>query len=588
MFLKTGKRRYYLLIIILMIMSFYLMGAVATVNDTCEIRSTSSSFLLENDLLKEHIWNGISQMISEIGLPYDNLRFSAKGSIIGIEAHTSPSNIAVYLGSIVAMRDEGIITNQQAKEFTLETLSTLNGLDKSDYGQPYNWYQADEGVPLPCREHTVINPEGEVIQLQDCFYVSSVDNGNLIIVLEGLKSAFSENSGILQKVTSILQPMQEGFKDAFYDADIEAIRLGYATDLPEEGRFHYNSPYHYSNLGSEARAPIALLEAKQYLPEGSFQNLHIDYAELQAEEAEIKIFKTFDGGTFQYLLPNILLGEINITEAFATIHNSFISIMTDRGRDSLPAAYSACSGVKDGEEKYIGNAGLTELATTCTEVIDYFLTPHAIYLMESVNEDEFQKALHNLLSKYEALFIEGVGFRDSINLNTSEISEKVLILNQGMSLMSGSNFGNYVQESINSLQNVYSTSPLSPYHYHSMVDSSNLPQSLMLQEEGFFQLTVENTGFTTWRNTDKIRLGAVGDYDHLVPLEYWRVGLDHDVGPGQKHTFSIPVYPEETGTFTTEWRMLKEGEFWFGEKFRQEVEVSVRTDVEKTLWQLFK
>ncbi len=62
-----------------------------------------------------------------------------------------------------------------------------------------------------------------------------------------------------------------------------------------------------------------------------------------------------------------------------------------------------------------------------------------------------------------------------------------------------------------------------------------------------------------------------------------------DFGDGNASNQQNPTHTyEEAGTFTTEWQMLKEGEFWFGEKFSKEVEVSVRTGIGSPLWNLFE
>jgi len=123
--------------------------------------------------------------------------------------------------------------------------------------------------------------------------------------------------------------------------------------------------------------------------------------------------------------------------------------------------------------------------------------------------------------------------------------------------------------------------------YDAEIESYEVP-SLHEQHAEEITLTMRNIGTETWKEDSQIRLGAVGNEDDLAPPEHYRIELDHDVEPAQTHTFTIPVYPEEAGTFTTEWQMLKEGEFWFGEKFSKEVEVSVRTGIGSPHWNLFE
>jgi len=101
-------------------------------------------------------------------------------------------------------------------------------------------------------------------------------------------------------------------------------------------------------------------------------------------------------------------------------------------------------------------------------------------------------------------------------------------------------------------------------------------------------VTYRNTGSQTWYEDGNVYLGAVGNEDDLALPENWRIGMAENVSPAQEHTFEIEIKPPQTGTFTTEWQMLKEGEFWFGETFRQEVEVLQRTGIERTLWRSFQ
>jgi len=123
--------------------------------------------------------------------------------------------------------------------------------------------------------------------------------------------------------------------------------------------------------------------------------------------------------------------------------------------------------------------------------------------------------------------------------------------------------------------------------YESKIDDWEVPL-LSKERSNMITLTLRNIGTETWEEGSIVRLGAIGNEDDLALPENYRIDIDHDVEPAQTHTFTIPVYPEEAGTFTTEWQMLKEGEFWFGEKFSKEVEVVKKTNVESDLWQLFK
>jgi len=90
-------------------------------------------------------------------LPPDNFQEDPKPVV----AHrTSPTNLGLYLLSVVAARDFGWLGVQDAVERLDATLTTMDGLERFR-GQFYNWYET--------RELRALEPK----------YVSSVDSGNL-------------------------------------------------------------------------------------------------------------------------------------------------------------------------------------------------------------------------------------------------------------------------------------------------------------------------------------------------------------------------------------------------------------------------
>ena len=124
--------------------------------------------------------------------------------------------------------------------------------------------------------------------------------------------------------------------------------------------------------------------------------------------------------------------------------------------------------------------------------------------------------------------------------------------------------------------------------YNALVHQYHMPAVMRISHSYDLHLTLRNTGSRSWEEGVIICLGAVGDEDPLTGSDYYRLGLANPVGSGELYTFHIPLYPEETGSFTTEWSMLKEGKFWFGETFSMEVRVDDRTGIENSTWHLFE
>ncbi|MGB7211142.1 MAG: glucoamylase family protein [Gemmatimonadales bacterium] len=103
-------------------------------------------------------------------LPPDNFQETPQPVIA---ERTSPTNIGLYLLSIVSARDFGWIGTLDAVDRIEATFRTIHGLEHHR-GHLYNWYGTRDGRPLEPR------------------YVSSVDSGNLAGALIALANACDE------------------------------------------------------------------------------------------------------------------------------------------------------------------------------------------------------------------------------------------------------------------------------------------------------------------------------------------------------------------------------------------------------------
>ncbi len=92
-------------------------------------------------------------------------------------------------------------------------------------------------------------------------------------------------------------------------------------------------------------------------------------------------------------------------------------------------------------------------------------------------------------------------------------------------------------------------------------------------------ITYRNMG-VGWKESDSscpqfkpFRLGAVGDSDPFAA--FTRVAVSGYVRPGDAYTFNFTLTaPSTTGTYTTEWQMLRENDTWFGPIVAKQIEVS--------------
>jgi len=120
------------------------------------------------------------------------------------------------------------------------------------------------------------------------------------------------------------------------------------------------------------------------------------------------------------------------------------------------------------------------------------------------------------------------------------------------------------------------------------VVSASLPAVLRPGEQVQVQVTMRNTGTTTWSGLLRYGLGAVGDQDPFAASPQY-VRQDRPVAPGETATFAFPFtapadIPAGGQTFVTQWRMRRQG-FWpFGETRAQSVTVTFSDAVTRVLY----
>ncbi len=107
----------------------------------------------------------------------------------------------------------------------------------------------------------------------------------------------------------------------------------------------------------------------------------------------------------------------------------------------------------------------------------------------------------------------------------------------------------------------FGTTPTWDYYSYEVV-SDTLPATMAVGSTTTAQITLRNRG-VLWNDTRQFRLGAVGDSDPFTTTTRYNVG--GEIGPTQTRTFTITLKaPATPGTYTTDWRMVRESVTWFG------------------------
>jgi N-acetylmuramoyl-L-alanine amidase len=107
--------------------------------------------------------------------------------------------------------------------------------------------------------------------------------------------------------------------------------------------------------------------------------------------------------------------------------------------------------------------------------------------------------------------------------------------------------------------------------YSAQYVSDNLPSTMYAGEVRSVSITFRNKG-VLWDSAHGFKLGAVGDSD---PFAGTRQGLGSaTVYNNGTFTFTFNfVAPDVPGTYTTDWRMLRENYAWFGDTLTKQVQV---------------
>ncbi|MDO8588700.1 MAG: NBR1-Ig-like domain-containing protein [Armatimonadota bacterium] len=104
--------------------------------------------------------------------------------------------------------------------------------------------------------------------------------------------------------------------------------------------------------------------------------------------------------------------------------------------------------------------------------------------------------------------------------------------------------------------------------------SNTIPATMVANRQYYVSVAVRNSGTVTWNDPNQWKLGAVNDSD---PFAGGRQQLDpgESVPPDAVKTFRFwMTAPATTGTYTTDWQMVREGVHWFGHPLVKQVVVN--------------
>lgn len=212
-------------------------------------------------------------------LPPDNFQ-EAPVSVVAYR--TSPTNIGLYLLSVLAARDMNLIDTHTLFEKVENTISTVEKLDKWK-GHLLNWYNTKSLAALTPR------------------YVSTVDSGNFVCCLvalrEGLYDYQNEYGAVGDLDLRIKKIIDDTDLGVLYNDKRRLFHLGFDLERNEL------SPIYYDFLMSEARMTSFYAIAKRIVPKRHWGALGRTLTRQNGYTGPV----SWTGTMFEYLMPHLLL-----------------------------------------------------------------------------------------------------------------------------------------------------------------------------------------------------------------------------------------------------------------------------------------
>lgn len=215
-------------------------------------------------------------------LPPDNIQIQPYEKIA---LRTSPTNIGMYLVSLAAAKDFGVISFPEFVRRVDRTMGSVQVMEHA-FGHLYNWYDIENLSVIGDR------------------FVSTVDSGNFIASLVCVRSALKEEADPDGSVSRLVERIDREINGAdfkpLFDYEKRLFYVGYFPEKKEKTSAHYD---HYM---SEARITMFLCIALGQIPSASWSALS---RPLLSFNGNVGI-GSWSGTTFEYFMPSLFLPVI--------------------------------------------------------------------------------------------------------------------------------------------------------------------------------------------------------------------------------------------------------------------------------------
>jgi hypothetical protein len=406
-------------------------------------------------------WRSMAAMAGDGGLPADRLLRDASGRWVPA-THTSPTDIAAYLWSIVAAEDLRILDRVEAARRLVRALDGVARLGRS-HGFFFTWYDARTGRRLGAWPAS-----GRPLRP----FLSTVDNAWLAAALTIVGNARPD---LQERVEDLLDPMDFRFFYEPYDpADASAHPGHLCVGFFDDTRTF--TPAFYGMLNSEARIATYLGIARGQLPAEHYYRLYRTpppgwKRQAQAPGGEVRTYRgmpvfeghytyqglrlvpTWGGSMFEAMMVPLFVPEERWAPAnWGVNHPLYVRAQREYGLGELRCGSWGFSPARSPRRRY-AEYGVASIAVkpggypagdapeaagrSGPGSVHGVVAPYASFLALRLARPE---ALANLrgLARRPAAYGE-FGFVDSVDVACDRVSDAVLAIDQGMILAAVAN-----------------------------------------------------------------------------------------------------------------------------------------------------
>jgi hypothetical protein len=365
-------------------------------------------------------------------------------------AYTSPTDVGVYLWSVVAALDLGLILRREALTRLSRTLDTLENLSTWN-GLLLSWYDTETAHPLTAPGQAPLDPPYEGA------FISTVDNAWYAVGLIVVRQALPEFAA---RATALLGAMNFG---VFYDAGDQQVDRTAGQMFGGYVVGGGPTAFHYSLLNTETRIAAYVgigtgtmpgdvwwrtwrtlppdVTWQGQVPRG-YTVTYVDPSSGQEHDVfeghyrhrGIRFVPSWGGSMFEGLMPGLIVpettwGPTSFGRNNANYAAAHIAYATRTLRYPVWGLSPSTTPNQDGTYAAYGARALASNRARCPYAEDA-VTPHASFLALDVLP---RLAFSNIQALRERYPIDGpYGLFDAVNPRTGQVGPRYLVLDQAM------------------------------------------------------------------------------------------------------------------------------------------------------------